>query len=82
MPIKRQFKKDFIFCGVNKQTWQVYLTPAKVFCSSSQIPFSIIPGYKKTADESPAACKLNIFYNYAFLRISMIFILFSSFITG
>ena len=23
---------DFIFCGVNKQTWQVFLTPAKVFC--------------------------------------------------
>jgi hypothetical protein len=31
MPVKRQFKKDFIFCGVNKQTWQVFLTPAKVF---------------------------------------------------
>ena len=24
-------KLDFIFCGVNKQTWQVSLTPAKVF---------------------------------------------------
>ena len=31
MPIKRRSQKDFIFCGVNKQTWQVFFTPAKVF---------------------------------------------------
>ena len=28
---------DFIFCGVNKQTWQVFLTPAKVFCGLHRV---------------------------------------------